>query len=554
MQLFIQDKNKFCLEQMLNSKKNMIMKKIKLTLFALLSLSVFLQSCVDDLDVIPEGETQLSVEEFYAQPGAYKQALGGVYGNLSLTGTSGAESSNIGGVDAGTSQYGRVLWYLQNLSTDEVIWSYENDPGTREIQRNIWNATNPIIRGMFSRATYQIALVNEYLRQTSPAVLSGRGVTDPQLLSDIQLYRKEARALRALAYYHLMDLFGKAPFVTENDAIGTAGPEYGRDQLFTYIETELNEIIPDLKAPRTNEYGRLDQAFAKMILAKMYLNAEVYIGQPKYQECMTACLDILQAGYSLNTNYLNNFKADNHTSPEMIFSLQSNGEVTQNYGPSTIIINGQVGSLEDNGAQFGVGGWGGALRLRKQFVQKFNGDEYITDVRNTIISGSRDIEITDIANRDQGYVLAKFSNISSTGVAGISTTFVETDFPLFRYADVMLMYAEAQVRNDGTANTTSLGYINELRTRANNGSTVNNVSLSRVTLDFILDERSTELHWEAHRRQDLIRFNKYTGGSYNWAWKGNGTNGIGISNHLRVYPIPESALASNPNLTQNTGY
>ena len=150
--------------------------------------------------------------------------------------------------------------------------------------------------------------------------------------------------------------------------------------------------------------------------------------------------------------------------------------------------------------------------LRKQFVQKFNGDEYITDVRNTIISGSRDIEITDIANRDQGYVLAKFSNISSTGVAGISTTFVETDFPLFRYADVMLMYAEAQVRKDGTANTTSLGYINELRTRANNGSTVNNVSLSRVTLDFILDERSRELHWEAHRRQDLIRFNKYTGG------------------------------------------
>ncbi|MCD8518909.1 MAG: hypothetical protein LRY32_04920 [Flavobacterium sp.] len=294
-----------------------------------MSLSIVLQSCVDDLEVTPEGETQLSVEEFYAQPGAYKQALAGVYGNLSLTGTSGAESSNIGGVDAGTSQYGRVLWYLQNLSTDEVIWSYENDPGTREIQRNIWNATNPIIRGMFSRATYQIALVNEYLRQTSPSVLSSRGVSDAQLLSDIELYRKEARALRALAYYHLMDLFGKAPFVTENDAIGTAGPEYNRAQLFDYIESELNEILPDLKAPRTNEYGRLDQAFVKMVLAKMYLNAEVYIGQAKYQECMDACSEIIASGYTLNSNYLNNFKADNHTSTEMIFTLQSNGEVTQ---------------------------------------------------------------------------------------------------------------------------------------------------------------------------------------------------------------------------------
>lgn len=553
MLLFILDRNKFCLEQMLNSKKK-DMKKIKLTLFMLLSLSIVLQSCVDDLEVTPEGETQLSVEEFYAQPGAYKQALAGVYGNLSLTGTSGAESSNIGGVDAGTSQYGRVLWYLQNLSTDEVIWSYENDPGTREIQRNIWNATNPIIRGMFSRATYQIALVNEYLRQTSPSVLSSRGVSDAQLLSDIELYRKEARALRALAYYHLMDLFGKAPFVTENDAIGTAGPEYNRAQLFDYIESELNEILPDLKAPRTNEYGRLDQAFVKMVLAKMYLNAEVYIGQAKYQECMDACSEIIASGYTLNSNYLNNFKADNHTSTEMIFTLQSNGEVTQNYGPTTVIINGQVGSIEGNGSQFGVGGWGGALRLRKQFVQKFDGIEFSSDTRKNIISGSRDIEITDIANRDQGYILAKFSNISSTGVVGISTTFVETDFPLFRYADVLLMYAEAQVRKDGSANSTSLNYINSLRTRANNGSTANNVSLSAVNLDFILDERSRELHWEAHRRQDLIRFNKYTGGSYNWAWKGNGINGIALSNHLRVYPIPEAALASNPNLTQNTGY
>lgn len=530
------------------------MKKIKFNLFILLGLGFFLQSCVNDLEVEPEGETQLSVEEFYAQPGAYKQALAGVYGNLSLTGVNGAESSNIGGVDAGTSQYGRVLWYLQNLSTDEVIWSYENDPGTREIQRNIWNATNPIIRGMFSRATYQIALVNEYLRQTAPSVLSSRGVTNTQLLADIDLYRKEARVLRALAYYHLMDLYGKAPFVTENNPIGFAGPEYNRTQLFSYIESELNALLPDLKDPRTNEYGRLDKSFANMILAKMYLNAEVYIGENKYQECMNKCNAIIAGGYTLNSNYLNNFKADNHTSNEMIFTLQSNGEVTQNYGPTTVIINGQVGSIESNGAQFGVGGWGGALRLRKQFVQKFDGNEFSSDSRKTIISGTRNIDIIDIANRDQGYVLGKFSNISSTGVAGISTTFVETDFPLFRYADVLLMYVEAQVRKDGTANSTSVGYINDLRQRANGGSTVANVSSSNITLDFIIDERARELHWEGHRRQDLIRFNKYTGGNYNWAWKGNGANGIGLSHHLKLYPIPEAALASNPNLTQNPGY
>ena len=537
---------------MLNSKKK-DMKKVKIKIFSLAVIAFMAYSCTSDLDVVPEGVTQQGVEEFYSQPGAYKQALAGIYGNLSLTGTGGAESSNIGGIDAGTSQYGRVLWYLEDLTTDEVIWSYENDPGVREIQRNIWNASNPIIRGMFSRASYQVALVNEYLRQTSPSVLSSRGVTNTQLLSDIEVYRNEARALRALAYYHLMDLFGKAAYVTENDAIGFAGPEYNRQQLFNYIESELLAVLPNLKESRTNEYGRLDKSFANMILAKIYLNAEVYINANKYQECMDRCQAIIGGGYILNTNYLNNFNADNQTSPEMIFSIQSDGSLTQNYGPTTVIINGQVGSIEGNGSQFGVGGWGGALRLRKQFVQKFDGSEFDNDVRNTIISGTRNIDINLISDRDQGYILAKFSNISSTGMAGANTTFVDTDFPLFRLADVYLMYAEAQMRKDNSnANSTSLGYINQLRQRANNSSTSANVTTAN--LDFILDERARELHWEAHRRQDLIRFGKFVGGSYNWAWKGNGSNGIALQNHLKLFPIPQAALASNPNLTQNSGY
>jgi len=531
----------------------MNMKKINLKFFSLVLLSALLTvSCTSDLDVVPEGITQEEVEEFYSRPTAYKQALAGIYGNLSLTGTGGAGSSNIGGIDAGTSQYGRVLWYMENLTTDEVIWSYENDPGVREIQRNIWTASNPIIRGMFSRATYQIALVNEYLRQTSSSSLSRRGVVDTQLLSEIELYRNEARALRALAYYHLMDLFGKAPFVTENDPIGFAGPEYNRQQIFDYIESELLQILPNLKDSRTNEYGRLDKSFANMILAKIYLNAEVYINANKYQECMTKCQEIINSGYVLNNNYLNNFTADNHLSSEMIFSIQSDGTLTQNYGPTTVIINGQVGSIEGNGAQFGVGGWGGALRLRKQFVQKFDGDEFDNDVRNTIISGSRSADINLISDRDQGFILAKFSNITSTGQVGINTTFVDTDFPLFRLADVYLMYAEAQIRKDGAVNPVSLGYINDLRERANNGSTIANVS--SADLNFIIDERARELHWEGHRRQDLIRFGKFTGGSYNWAWKGNGTNGIALQNNLKLFPIPQAALASNPNLNQNAGY
>lgn len=542
----------------------MTMKKIKFNLVYFLFASLVFTSCESDLEIEPENPNVFLSEEFFFTEDAYQKGLAGVYGNLSLTGTSGPESSNIGGIDAGTSQYGRCLWYLQNLTTDEAVWSYEGDGGVRELQRNIWTAGNPIIRGMFSRAMFQVALCNEYLRQTTPEKLSSRGVTDASLLSKIVEYRSEIKALRALAYYHLMDLFGKAAFNTENQPVAIAGEEYNRQELFQYLETELTTLIPELKAPRTNEAGRLDQAFARMILAKMYLNAEVYIGQNRYQDCMTQCEAIIAGGYVLENNYLDNFKADNDTSTEIIFAIQSDGEITQNYGPTTIMINGSVGSLEQNGTALGVGagGWGGAIRLRKQFVEKFNGVDFDYDARKTILGGGpRSLEIQDISDRNQGYILTKYSNVSSTGITGSNSTFVDTDFPLFRLADVYLMYAEAQMRKDGATNgsgTTnasqqSLDYINALRFRAN-GDSFANVSTSQVTLDFILDERARELHWEAHRRQDLIRFGKYAGGTYNWAWKGNAASGVSISSNLNVYPIPTLALAANPNLTQNTGY
>jgi len=181
----------------------------------------------------------------------------------------------------------------------------------------------------------------------------------------------------------------------------------------------------------------------------------------------------------------------------------------------------------------------------------FDGATYATDTRNTIISGARNIDISDISDRDSGYILKKWSNATSTGTFGSDETFVDTDFPLFRLADVYLMYAEAHLRGGGGTATIAAGYLSDLRTRANNTNTISSGDLS---LDLILDERARELHWEAHRRQDLIRFDKFTGGNYNWAWKGNGSNGISLPAHFNVYPVPTNSLSSNPNLTQNTGY
>lgn len=530
------------------------MKKINL-IVSLFSL-VTLLSCTKDLDVISTDSTVKTPEALFSTPEGYKQALAGVYGNLSLTGTGDAGSSFLEGIDAGTSQFGRCLWYLQELTTDEVVWSYENDEGTAELNRNTWGSSNPILLGFFSRTMAEVAIANDFLRQSTPEKLTARGITNATDVANINDYRNEVRVLRAYAYYNLMDLFGKAPFYDENSAINSQGPEYSRQQLFTFIESELNDVLPNLKAARANEYGRVDQGVANMILAKIYLNAEVYIGTPKYTECMAKCTTVISSSYTLNTNYLNNFKADNNTSSEIIFALQSDGQVTQNYGATTVIINGQVGSVEKNGTDFGVGGWGGALRLRKQFVQKFDGSDYTNDVRNTILGDPyRPIDITNIATNDQGYVLGKWSNITSTGAAVSNSNFVDTDFPVFRLADAYLMYAEAQMRKDGAinggtlanANATSLGYINDLRTRAHG------VAVSSADLNFIIDERARELHWEAFRRQDLIRFGKYTTG-YNWAWKGNSLNGTSISDNMKLFPIPANSLKANPNLTQNNGY
>lgn len=533
----------------------------KYILITILALTTVFHSCTDDLNVVSEDDDVLSSDVLFSTPDGYKKAFAGVYGNLTLTGVIGPNDSSLEGVDAGTSQFTRCLLYLQELTTDELVWSYENDGGTTELQRNIWTPANPVILGMFSRTMVSVSYANEFLRQSTPEKLSARKITDAATLADIELYRKEVRVLRAYAYYNMMDLFGKAPMYTENDPINFEGPEYNRKQLFDFIETELKAVLPDLKPAKTNVYGRLDQSMARMILAKIYLNAQVYTQTNRFNDCITMCNEIIASGYTLKPKYLDNFKADNNTSEEIIFGIQSDGTVSQNWGATTVLTNGQIGVWENNGADFGIGGWTGALRIRKEFVQKFDGTKFSQDTRNTIGKGvqgdpskQRTIDIADIGVKTQGYILSKFSNKTSAGVNGSSSTYADTDFPLFRLADVYLMYAEATLRGGNGSTTQALDYINDLRERANNNSTVGNILLSDLTLDFLIDERARELHWEAHRRQDLIRFGKYTGGSYNWAWKGNAAKGISIPAYMSVFPIPEGSLGANKNLTQNTGY
>ncbi len=518
--------------------KNMFkISSISLACLALLTAT----SCLDDLDTEPIDPTVVTAGQFLTDENSALQLLAGVYSNFTLPSQTGPTDSNISGLDAGSSTFSRTMWNLQELSTDEAVWSYENDPGIPDLQRNVWNDSNEFISGMFGRNALSLTLANDFLR-------SSEGLS----INNIDVMRAEARFLRALAYYYFMDLYGKAPFVTELDPVDPTfqPPVAERQQLFDYIESEINEILPSLSAIGQGPYARADQGAAYMLLAKIYLNAEVYIGENRYSECVAACNSLINSGaYTLNPNYAFNFTSDNNLSNEIILGLPSDGLLSQSFGSTTIILNGEVGSIEGNGDEIGVNGFGGAMRLRKQISEILEvpaaGD------RNTLKTAGRTISVTSIADRDSGYTHAKYKNITSQGVPGSDRTFADTDFPLFRYADVLLMYAEA-VKRGGTGGSESqaVQFINDLRNRANAPT----IGATELTLLFLIDERGRELFWEGHRRQDLIRFGRFTGGTYNWEWKGDTPNGSSIPDFLKIYPIPARSLATNPNLTQNTGY
>ena len=159
-----------------------------------------------------------------------------------------------------------------------------------------------------------------------------------------------------------------------------------------------------------------------------------------------------------------------------------------------------------------------------------------------------------MGNFGHGYAFVKFKNITSTGAEGSdgptngSGDFVDTDIPLFRLADVYLMYAEASLGGGGGDTGTALGYINDLRARAGANP------VASINLNFILDERGRELGWEMTRRTDLIRYGKFTTASYLWPWKGGVKNGQAVEDYRNLYPIPAKDIIANPNLVQNPGY
>lgn len=510
--------------------------------------AISLASCSKSLNRQPPNSTT-SADVFSTDSGA-KQALAKVYGAYALTGSLGSGSSDLGGIDAGTSDFIRLLWDADELSTDEAVCAW-NDPGVPDLHNMSWTSSDVILEGLYARCMYQITVANSFIQQASKVSLTG------QAGIDLAHYVAEARFLRAFQYWEMMDLFGNSPFITDKQPIGTTPTYITRAGLYSYVVSELRSLDSSnaLVPARQNEFARADQACVWALLARVYLNAQVYTGTPDWTDAITYSSKVIAAGYQLLPKYQDLFLADNGTSAntEQILSIAYDGNNTQNYGGTTFIINAEIGGSMVP-ANYGVpgGGWGGN-RVTANIPNLFPDLTGTIDRRSLFYTNGQSEQIQAIGTFNDGYPSIKFQNVTSTGAtpAGASV-YASTCFPLFRLAEQYLIYAEATLQGgSGGSMTQALQYFNALRERAY-GNT--NGDVTSIGLQDILDERGRELTWECFRRTDLIRFGLFTSQSYLWPWKGGVSSGTGVDSHYNLFPLSATDVNANPNLKQNPGY
>lgn len=522
------------------------MKKIYILLVFFLGIT-FTQ-CTD-LEVSPEDGLPDSI--VFQDPDAYKSYLAKLYAAFSLTGQTGpAGDSDIAIVnDEGFTSYIRAYWKAQELTTDEAVIAW-TDAGIQDLHEHSWSSQNQFVRVLYYRISLIVSIANDFLAQSTDDKLNTNGIssTDQEI---IRGYRADAKFLRALAYWHALDLFRNVVLAT---SVSAGFPTQSSPQeLFDFIESELIDAEQDLPDPRQGEYGRVDKAGLWMLQAKLYLNAESMIGADRYTDCIAALNKVLDAGYSLDPNYQSLFMKDNDQSPEIIFALNADGKNTQSWGCTTFLVHAAIGGTMTD-SDYGVAdGWAG-LRTTSALIDKFPDVTGDIDSRAIFYTDGQSMEINDLREFTDGIAVPKWTNTNMAGDAGSDLTHPDTDFGMFRLGDTYLMYAEA-IRRGGQGGDISraLTLVNDLRQRAY-GDDSGNISESELTLPWLLDERARELYYEGHRRVDLVRYGLLTGGDYLWPWKGNVKEGRATESFRDIFPIPASDLLANPNLNQNDGY
>ena len=544
----------------------------KIIIIGLFLSSLMISSCVKDLDVTPIDPNKILAGNLNDDPAYMSQALAKVYGSFTIAGQGANGGADIAASDENFFTTTRALWNLQEITTDEAICAW-GDVGIADLNTQTWSPQNPFLTALYQRLSLSVTYANEFVRNTQDS-------DDPKLIK----YNAEARYLRALAYFWSMDLFGNPAFTTENDPVGKFFPKQldedfgkGRAKLFNYIVSELLSIESKLGEPGSS-YPQADKAACWMLLARVYLNAEVYTGTAKYDSCKIYTDKVIASGkYSLASNYRQNFSADNNrpNNPEMIFAFAYDGVNTQGYTGTTFLIESSSDAAyiraEDFHGLTSNTNWNGN-RSRKQFMYVLLGDTTaiyggnpIPDTTGYMFKDSKDTRILckvkkqiDIpspsSSGDYGLGVYKFTakNADGSQAANYSTAYASTDFPVFRYADALLMRAEAKYRLGDAAG--AVADINAVRARAFKNDPAGVITTAELNDKFLLDERGREFYYEAQRRTDLVRFGKFTDGNYFWQWKGGAYNGTNTNKKLNMFPIPGDEISANTNIKQNPLY
>ena len=553
--------------------------KIKNILYTMMMGTAVLTSatsCISDLDQYPQTET--TSKDVYTSLANYEAVLGKIYASMVISGQGkGGDNKDMESVLNGGSgfDYMRMFINLQECGTDEFASTWLTGEQTTGLTYLTWDANDAWVSDMYYRIYYNIALCNEFLRNANAASFTGEdGVK-------MKEYKAEVRFIRALFYYHALDLYRNIPMVTENDPVGSfIPPRFTPQQTFDYIESELKDCVSDLLPASTCPYGQASQGAAYTLLAKLYLNSEVYTGVAKYAECKEACEQVMNMGYSLESDYSKLFNADNDKrTNEIIFALPVSATHTVSWGSSTYMVCGQLSMSNANQTpgDFGAtSGWS-EFRLRPEFVDKFEesdiysqGEDAKGDVRAKFFTNGQSKDVTSMTDETAGYLSEKWSNKKDDGTDASNTgnDGADTDYPLFRLSDVYLMYAECVARIKGTnwddwnggtdasdpaviasRKKGAIYWINLVRERAGASDVwSSNFADDDALLQFILDERARELYHEGYRRTDLIRFGQFTTNKYIWQWKGGTHDGQAVDSKYNIYPIPNTELTANPNL------
>ena len=539
-------------------------------------------SCADELNI-------KSVDPLNHQTYTVEGLLAKQYATLGLTGQKGpAGLGDISG-DEGETGFIRTVFNLEELMTDETLWAYQANEGIAQITSMDWDKDNARVNWAYQRLSFNINQYNFFITEQSGS------------LSEDKI--AEVRFLRALNYYYFLDLYRKAPFKDTFD--NNLPTEKSGKELYEWLDNELTTIEPlmaEVGAYNTaKDFGRADRGAAYALHARLALNSAVYTdGQIKdYQKAIHYCDEIINSGkYDLSrvaksgySGYQQLFMGDNDCNPdarkEIIFPIRQDGVKTRSYAGTSYLVNASTISGMPYASTSDP--WK-CLFARVDLVKKFfpNGDIPKATDEDLLSNPSKDqviakdnekgISTADVvaqAKDDRalfymgiggcsdkvrtltpgdaitgplnGASFVKWTNLHADGTAQHHQNFSDTDFPMFRLAEIYLTRAEAKYRLNGSQD--GLADILEVQDRANR-----QIKASSVDEQTLIDEWCREFYLEGRRRSDLVRFGLFTGSKYLWSFKGGAEKGAGIPAYYDVYPIPDNEIKNNPNMNQNPKY